>query len=474
MHETAPVPHDAAAVAAATLTVLSPPAPPPPPPRRLTRWMQAGLAVPRLLLRYPGRSLAVAVLSLLIAMGAGIASVWLWASYHLRAGRAALERYHTAESVPHLQAALAVWPRDPETLLLSARAARRSDSFDTANRILDRYQELRPKDEDLTIERVCVRAERGEPDSVTKYCRSLIEQNHPASPLLFEALARGYLRTYQPHKAEDVLKEWLQRQPDNPQAFLLQGLVYDLEMRQADAVKSFRAALTADPTLDEARLRLCDTLMQLGSVEEAQPHLEYLRSRIPNNLRVQVYLARLQDRLGHPEEAERMLEAVLARQPRFAPALVERGKLALRAGQPVEAEKWLREAVKQDPSDHQALHQLILCLERNGKLAEADREQERLKQMEQDMKDIQAIARGAMERTPHDADLHYQIGMISLRAGAVEEGLRWLHSALKENPNHQRTHKALMEHYQRIGNFSRAREHRRYLTNREQGESTPR
>jgi len=125
-------------------------------------------------------------------------------------------------------------------------------------------------------------------------------------------MARAYLRTYQPHNAETVLRDWLQREPDNPQALLLQGQVYDLEVRQADAVKSYRAALTADPTLDEARLRLCDVLMQLGSVEEAQPHLEYLRGRAPNNLMVQVYLARIQERRGNTREAEQVLEAVAA------------------------------------------------------------------------------------------------------------------------------------------------------------------
>ncbi|HTU16594.1 MAG TPA: tetratricopeptide repeat protein [Gemmataceae bacterium] len=456
---------------AATTGPTFPPAvsSPAPSPSRLARLGYLLVALPRAVLRRPGRSLAILGLLLLIGVGVGVAGVMLWASYHLRTGRAALQHYHTAEAIPHLQAALAVWPNDPETLLLAARAARRSGSFDSADHLLDSYQEMRGEDEDLTLERVCVRAERGEPDSVSKYCRSLIEQDHAASPLLFEALAKGELRGYQPHKAEKLLEEWLQRQPDNPQALLIQGQVYDLEMRQADAVKSYRAALTADPTLDEARLRLCDGLMQLGSVEEAEPHLEYLSRRIPNNLMVQVYRARIQDRLGNGAEAERMLEAVLARQPRFVPALVERGKLAWRAGQTAEAEKRLRQAVEREPGDYQAHYQLFLCLEKNSKHDEAQKEQERLRQIEQDLKEIQAIAGGAMEQSPHNADLHYQVGMISLRAGSVEEGLRWLHSALKEDPNHQRAHQALMEHYQRIGDLGRAREHRQKLAAAERG-----
>jgi tetratricopeptide (TPR) repeat protein len=415
------------------------------------------------MIRHPGRSLAIVGLVLAIGAGASVAGVWLWASYQLRLGRSALERYHTAEAVPHLQATLSIWPRDPESLLLAARAARRAGSLDEADHFLDRYQDVRGDDENLLLERVFVRAERGDPERVRNYTQALIEQNHPATPLIFEALARGYLRGYQPNKAEILLHDWLQRQPDNPQALLLEGQVRESQLRQSDALKSYRAALEADATFDEARLRLCETLMQLGSTEEALPHLEYLRQRIPNNPMVQVYLARIAERGGRGEEAEQMLDEVLACRPNFAPALAERGKLAWRAGHAVDAEKWLRQAVGREPGDFQARYHLYLSLEKNGKLDEAQKEQEQLRRMEKDMADIQAIVAGKMEQNPHNADLHYQIGTISLRAGAVEEGLRWLHSALKEDPRHQPTHQALMEHYQRIGDFGRAREHRQHL-----------
>lgn len=467
MHETAPTPFSPDQPPLTENAITLPPSSPPAPPQapgRTTRLLRTLFAWPRSILRHPLRTLIIALLLLLIGAGSGVAGVWMWASYHLRSGRTALESYHTAEAVQHLQAALRVWPHDPDTLLLAARAARRAKAFDTAEHFLDLYQEQRKEDEDLTLERICLRAERGEPDSVAKYCQGLIERSDPATPLVLEALTQGYLRNYQPQKAGIAINEWLELDPDNPQALILQGQLYELLQRQADAIKSYRAALTADSTLDEARLRLSDVLMQLGSVEEAKPHLEYLGGRLPNNPKVQVYLARVQDRMGHPELAEQILDTVLAHQPNYAAALLDRGILALRAGQFDQAEKYLREAVKQDPSDHQAHDRLAFCLEQNGKLAEADKAREHIKRMEKDMDEIQAIVRGKLEQDPHNADLHYEVGMISLRAGAATEGLRWLHSALKENPSHQGAHKALMEYYQSIGDLGRAREHRQKLT----------
>lgn len=433
-----------------------------PPGRR--RFVEAVLAWPRAIVRQPMRSLTIAGLVLLIAAGMSVGGVWLWASNHLRAGRTELGRYHNGEAIAHLEAARKVWPRDPELLLLAARAARRAGAYDAANHFLDLYQEQRKEDEDLILERICLRAARGEPDSVANYCRAKVEQNDPDSPLLLEALAQGYSHSYRPRQAEIMLGIWLEREPDNPQALFLQGQIYELEGRpQSDAIRAYRAALTADPNLNEARLQLCDALMNLGSFDEAQPHLEFLRSRLPDNPKVLVYLARVLDRQGHADEAERILDGVLARQPLYAPALLERGRLALRAGQYAEAEKYLRQAVQQDPGDYQAHDRLAFCLERNGKEAEADKEREHIKQMEKDLMEIQEIARGRLEQNPHDADLHYQIGMISMRAGAVPEGLRWLNSALKEDPNHQGAHKALMEHYQRMGDFAKAREHQKKL-----------
>jgi tetratricopeptide (TPR) repeat protein len=444
-------------------TSLPPPPTPAPSPGPLKRVLRAGIAVPLAILRHPLRALSIAALLLLIGAGAGIAGVWLWASHHLRLGRQAVERYHTAEAVPHLEAVLKVWPRDPETLLLAARTARRSGAHDQAEYFLDLYQEQRKEDDNLTVERVCLRSERGDPDSVFPYCRAQIDANDPSAPLLFESLAIGYINAYQPYKALTVTRRWIEQEPDTPQAHLIQGRALDLGERKYDAIKSFRAALEVDPTLHEARERLCDVLMNLGALEEASPHLEYLSACFPNDAKIQVYLARIQENSGNTQEAERILEAVLARQPNHAGALLERAKQLMRVHNYVEAEKMLREAVKYEPSNLQARDRLAISLEQNGKPAEADKEREQIKQMEKDTRDIQEILSGLMEKQPQSAELHYKLGMIALRAGVIKEALRWLNSALKQDPHHQGAHKALMEYYHSIGDFDREREHRQHL-----------
>jgi predicted Zn-dependent protease len=438
------------------------------------RCVGAVIAVPRYLIRHPLRSLAIAGLLSLIAVGLVMLGAQLWGSYHLRQARAAMERYHTNEAFPHLHNALSVRSRDPETLLLAARAARRQGAFVEADQFLDRYQAVRRNDDpDLERERVLLRLERGEIDSVSKYCQTLVERDDPATPLILEALAKGCLRMYRPQQAEAFLKEWLKRQPDNPQALLIQGQIFELANRQHDAIASYRNALRIDPELEEARLRLCNALMNLGLAGEAEPHLKYLHQRFPDNMMVQVLLARAYDRGGEPEAAEKLIDDALARQPHFPPALAERGKLSLRANRGEEAEKALREAVALEPGDYQSRYQLILCLEKLGKSDEAQKEQTRLQQIEDDLKRIQEISTVQMQQNPHDPQLHYEAGMISLRAGSIGEALRWFQSALREDPNHAPTHKALAEHYERMGDRGRAREHRQKAGLPEGGSPAP-
>ena len=423
----------------------------------LSRWGGAAL---RLVVRRRWRLLAVAALLALIGVGAGLIGVYLWANHHLRAARAALERYHDGEARQHIEACLKVWPRNPDVLLLSARLARRGGTYELADHFLDRYQAERGSDDDLVLERMLLRTERGQFDEVSDFCQARIEQDHPTAPLVFEAVTRGLIRVFRLKDAERFLQDWLSRQPDNTQALLYQATVCEMTERLSDALAIYHRAVEIDSERDDLRLRLAALLLRMGIAEEAQPHLEFLQRRQPDNLQVQVHLARCRELKGDRAAAESLLDNVLARQPDFVPALAERGRLAGLAGQPVQAEAWLRRAVESDPSDYSTRYQLYLCLVRNGKATEARGELSRLKELETDLQRIQRILSHGMQLAPNDPDLHCEVGEIALRSGSFEEARRWFQSALKFHPNHARAHKGLAQLYDRLGNPGLASRHR--------------
>jgi tetratricopeptide (TPR) repeat protein len=409
----------------------------------------------------PWRLLAVLVLLGLTALGAAVGGVQLWAQYHYSAGERALERYRLAEAREHLRHCLAAWPSSGRAHLLAARAARRASDFEEAEEHLRAVQRLLPGSEEGNLELFLLRAQSGGMDSVADYLRSLVEADHPQSPQILEAMARGYMDAFRFGEADFMLELWLRRQPDSIPALLFRGWVKEQQHVLGLAADDYRRALEIDPENEEAHLRLAGALVGTNRAEEAVPHLEWFLRRHPDDPETLVQLALCWNNLGQTEQARQALDDVLARQPRSLAALVARGRLALQDGDPAAAEGWLRPAAALNPSDYQAAFLLCKCLQQQpGKEKEAAEAGTRLEQLEADLARIRDILTERMSRTPHDPALHSELGAILLRRGSTREGLRWLKSALREDPDWKPAHGALADYYERSGDARRAAQHR--------------
>jgi Flp pilus assembly protein TadD len=400
------------------------------------------------------------VLLALITFGAGVSAAHLYGLYHLRAARDCVAHYHTQEAQAHLQVCVLLRGDDPEVLLLVARTARRMGEHDTASDALDRYEQKRGADEDLILERMLLRAERGDIDPVRKFFWAHIKEGTPDAPLILEALARSFIHSFRFGEAEGALDRWLELQPDNVQALYLRGHIYEQRQLRTEAADSYRRVIEQDPFFDDARLKLAAVLVDLGRGKEAAPHLEYLRSRRPNDPQIDINLARSKDLMGQQDEAIRLLDELLQRQPSAVDALLERGKLAMRLGKHEEAEGLFRRAVEIEPGTYNVRFQLYSCLARQGKTAEADAEMAQLKPLEEDMRAIEQILSGEMQRNPHDPALHYKVAMIAVRAGRYQEAVHWLRNALREDPSYAPAHKMMAVYYRQTGNLGLAARHR--------------
>jgi tetratricopeptide (TPR) repeat protein len=406
-----------------------------------------GGAIAYRLLRRP-RLWAAVVLMGLAAGGVVLARPHALAWYHLRAARWELQHYHNPQAVRHLQVCLSVWPHDPEVVLAAARAARRARSYGEAERLLEVYQQARGLDDAGSREQLLLAAER-RVDQVADRCWHDVEEGRPDAPLLLEALARGYMRQYRLAEARLCLDRWLQTDPDNAEALFLEGLFYlDYSHARGAAETSYRRAVEHDPDHEEARLGLAVTLLDGRNFAEAVEHLAFLRPRQPDNLSVTVGLAECRANLQETDEAVRLVDEVLAREPEYGPALSLRGRLALDAGQAEEAETYLRQALDREPSNHRTLYSLVQCLRQNGKDEEAQQRQRDLQQLEKDLERFNDIVTKEMVQRPRDPALHCALGQMLLRGSHREEGLYWLRSALRLDPQYAPARQALAEYAQ--------------------------
>lgn len=403
-------------------------------PRRWTRWLPPAA---------PKRRWVAGILLVLTALALYTASPHLIAWYHFRAARSELQRYHNPQAIRYLRLCRQTWPRDPEVLLLAARAARRARVYGDCERLLWMYRDLRGRDDALALEQLLLAAER-RVDEVADQCWQHIEDRRSDAPLLLEALTRGYLRQYRLGQARLCLDRWKQMQPDNAQVYYLEGLfLFDYLRVRSAAADSYRRALELDPEHEEARLGLAVALLQGKSFAEAAEQFEQVLKCQPDNVRVQVGLAECRDDLGQAAEAVRLVEEVLARQPRSAAALSLRGQIALKSGELAAAEDWLRQALRLNAMDHRARYNLTLCLERSGQDEEAGQQRRQLEQMEADVTRFHAIVTREIAQRPTDAVLHCELGQLLWRGGQREEGLRWLESALRLDPQQEAARRAL-------------------------------
>jgi predicted Zn-dependent protease len=364
-------------------------------------------------------------------------------------------------------------PGKQEVRLKAARDARRAGRMDEFSRKLKEYQEHGGSAETVRLEQALARAQQGDIAPVEKDLAAVLaKKDRTAVPLVLEALTRGKLAALQLSEAHAYLKRWLEVEPADAEGYFLRARAREQLLggnstwntngpkSPPDAQADYRRALELDPQHDRARLSIAERSLDSGKIHEALVHYEALCKKGGASPEARLGLARCQVALGKLDEARRLLDALLRTEPKYAPALVERGRVDMQTGRLAEAEASLRRALSLRPHDRQANYLFLVCLRQGGREAEAKALQVRLRQL-QDAQDRLQRLLAMMLAKPAGADVRSEAGVLLFRLGETEQGVRWLHSALKEDPRHKATHRALADYYEKAGQKEQAERHRR-------------
>jgi Flp pilus assembly protein TadD len=275
--------------------------------------------------------------------------------------------------------------------------------------------------------------------------------DRPGSDQVLAVLVPALMAEFRWNEAEALAAKWAQLRPDSARAWRHRGEVAERRRKTSEAVSALREAARLDPQDRQARLNLARLLLESRqSVGEAAEQLEWLRQADPDNPEVLVQLAVCREAQGAPDEAEALLDQVITSHASEAKAYGYRGRLELNRARPAAAAPFLRRAAELDPGNVETLYSLFLCLRQVGAPAEAREAEERWRRAEADLKRVAQLAR-AVAASPRDPDLRSEIGELFLRNGRVQDGLRWLESALRERPDHAPTHRLLADYYDRAG-----------------------
>jgi tetratricopeptide (TPR) repeat protein len=392
-----------------------------------------------------------------------LAGGWIWQSGRERQewhqAQVALDRHDLASAALHLDRYLERQPDDAAGWFLAGRTARRLEHYTQAETYLTRCQQIGGVTEATRLEWDLFRIQQGDLGDTHTRLRATITPQHPDAPLVLEALARGYLTSDRLMDAMEACDLWISRQPEHPWPWLWRGGIYERLANFDQALADFQQALKVAPEDKEVRLALGTLLSRGRQPGPAAEHFDYVLKRFPDDPDALLGLAGCRIEQGESVEAVPLLQRVMKIDPTNARAPVFLGRVALEQRDPTSAERWLRQAIEHAPDDPEAFHQLILALRIQGKQAEADRLAPRLEAIRQDIDRVDVLIR-AIARNPDEAPLRHEAGVIALRLGRQEDGVRWLESALRCPGDHHASHAALAEHFAQK-NDPRADLHRR-------------
>lgn len=405
------------------------------------------------------RPLLWAATALLVLM---LAAPQAWAWYHLREARAALANYHPEQARAALSACERVWGGRVSVRLLACRAAWQDGDPEAAFAELRAAQRLAGgATEETAFEWALLQASAGHFADVEEYLHRRAQQSPEVAPLIWEALSVGYLRVYRAFDAMPCLNLWLRHQPENLRALELRARAYVIGKSVSHGVQDYRKVLSMDPTRTPTRWRLIGCLLDLGSYDDAAAELELLARDSRDDPEIAGRLARCYIMSRRADDARVLLDTALANHPSHGLCLRIRGQLSLSQKQPAEAEAYLRRAVAVLAEDYQTQWLLFEAIRQQGKLEEARVQQHKAEEIKDRTERLGELQSRKLAEQPLDPALHYEMGVLLLRTGYPEVGEQWLHSALKLDFNHKPSHAALAEYYERLGNKTRAEEHRK-------------
>ncbi len=293
--------------------------------------------------------------------------------------RAALRRYRRA---------LGLDPREASAWVGVALCHGRLGRLESAVEALERARRLDPDREDVHCHLAHCHALLGDLAAAKAHAEHAIRRD-PTCPHVHRHLAVAHLLNGDPAQGLACWKEVLARDPAHPEAdvgvgrclaalgrraearrrFLAAldgdyaadahaglGQIAWGEGRIEDAVVHFRGAVHADPDHADARLRLAETLAELGQVAEAWTAIEPLSTSWDTgpeaedvaDLEVAEAAARIRRLGGRPAEGLRLLRALWARSPGAVDRAVAVGRYLLEARRPAAARRVLAPAAERE------------------------------------------------------------------------------------------------------------------------------
>ncbi len=180
-----------------------------------------------------------------------------------------------------------------------------------------------------------------------------------------------HFRNNDPDSAIRMIRDAIERKPDNPIFHGNLGNVLKDAGRQNDAIAAYRRALELDPGYAEIHNNLGYVLQISGMPDEAIAHYRQAIALRPDNFRAHYNLGNALFLTAKHEQAVAAFREAARLNPKFASTWNHLGTVLQRLGRAAEAEACFRRWIRIDPHSADAFHALALDLQQQGRIDEA-------------------------------------------------------------------------------------------------------
>ncbi len=324
-----------------------------------------------------------------------------------------------------LEQCLRVWHGIPQVHLLAAQAAWQMQDFDAARAQLHHAQRRRGQaDDDTAFAWALLEAAAGNVLETEDYLQQQASRRPADAPLIWEALALGYLRTYRTLDAMTVCNHWLEQYPDHVRALELRGRTFITGQGVSRGAQDYRRALELDPNRDDTRWRLVEALITLSAYAEAAEHLERAIELQPGMVEAYTQLGEIYEKQERYDEALQVYEQASLIAPHDPAHHSRVGRLYRRIGHLEEAVARFEKMAEMYPESAVAYDELGRCLSALGRHEEA----------------LQAYLE-AIRREPETAEYCYNAGTAYKELKRYAEGAAMFRKAVQLQPDHTSAYK---------------------------------
>jgi tetratricopeptide (TPR) repeat protein len=232
-----------------------------------------------------------------------------------------------------------------------------SGNLAQASQLLGQARDIDGPDPTILVEQASVYRAQGQYSDAIR-CLLHADEIDPHNLRILSDLANTYLDDGRLETAMNIAQQLLQIQPGDPATLTTAGLIRAGQHRLPEAIKSYNAAISADPRYTPARIDLANALFAQGNLIQAAEQLKEVVAIDPRNFAAFMNAGAMLERLKAFPSAEYMFRAAVLIKPEDAEAFDDLGVSQAAQGDLRDAAWSFARALQLDPNSTEARQHL--------------------------------------------------------------------------------------------------------------------